>query len=146
MQHRYPSRFFSGLGLRLGLGLGLLLGSAGLALATTLLLFMASYDGTAVRVQWEVATETDITSFELSRRKPNDLDFEALATLLPTGQRHYEFADTCLVEGRSGLLQGPVAYRLTLRGPGPDQTYTTTEAGTVSMVERSWGTIKSMFR
>lgn len=146
MQHRYSSRFLSGLGRRLGLGLGLLLGSTGLALATSLLLFMATYDGTAVRVQWEVATETDITSFELSRKKPVDSDFEAIATVLPTGQLHYAYADTCLVEGRSGLLQGPVAYRLTLRGPGPDQTYVTTEAGTVSMVERSWGTIKSMFR
>jgi hypothetical protein len=140
------ARFLPGLGLRLGLGLGLLLGSAGLAVATTLLLFLATYDGTAVHVAWAVTTETDITSFELSRKLPDTTDFEPIATLLPTGQRQYTFADTCLQAGRSGLLQGPVAYRLTLRGPGPDQAYTTTVAGTVSVMQRSWGTVKSMFR
>ena len=133
-------------GLRLGLGLGLLLASAGLALATTLLLFVATYDGSAVRVAWEVNTETDVTGFDLSRKTPAEADFYPLASIAATGQRHYTFTDTCLYQSRSGLLQGPVVYRLTLRGPGPDQAYTTSAAGTVSVVERSWGTIKSMFR
>ncbi len=141
-------RLFSttGFGLRLGLGLGLLLGSAGLALATTLLLFLATSDGTAAHVEWKVATETDLHGFDLSRKTPADSDFQPLATLVPTGQRHYTFADTCLYQGYSGLLPGPVVYRLTLRGPGPDQTYTTTAAGTMSVVQRSWGTVKLMFR
>lgn len=132
--------------LRLSLGLAVLLGSAGLALATTLLLFLATYDGTAAHVEWEVATETDLRSFELSRKTPADADFQPLTALAPTGRLHYTFVDSCLYRGRSGLLPGPVLYRLTLRGPGPDQTYTTTLAGTVSVVQRSWGTIKSMFR
>jgi hypothetical protein len=144
----YRRRLFSttGFGLRLGLGLGLLLGSAGLALATTLLLFLATYDGTAAHVEWEVTTETDLHGFDLSRKMPTDNDFQLLATLAPTGQRHYSFADTCLYQGHSVLLPGPVMYRLTLRGPGPDQTYTTTVAGTMSVVQRSWGTVKLMFR
>ena len=128
------------------LGLGLLVGSAGLALATTLLLFGATYDGSGVRVEWEVATETDLTSFELSRKTPADTVFYLLSYLPATGQRHYIFADTCLYDSRAGLRQGPVAYRLVLRGPGPNQAYTTSVAGTTSGVARSWGTIKSMFR
>lgn len=140
----HAARFLPGLGLRLGLVLGLLLGSAGLA--TTLLLFLATYDGTAVRVASAVTTETDITSFKLSRRLPDTANFESIAALLPTGQRYYTFADTCLRTNRSGLLQGPVAYRVTLRGPSPDQAYTTTAAGTMSVVQRSWDTVKSMFR
>lgn len=148
MLPRRPARILSGFGLRLGLGLSLLLGSAGLALATTLLLFLATYDGEAAHVEWEVATETDPHGFDLSRKTPADNDFHPLATLAPTGQLHYAFADTCLYRGRSGLLPGPVVYRPTLRGPGPDQTYTntTTVAGTMSAVQRSWGTIKLMFR
>ncbi|TDN37342.1 hypothetical protein A8B98_02025 [Hymenobacter sp. UV11] len=135
----------SSFGLRLGLGLAVLLGSAGLALATTLLLFLATYDGTAAHVEWEVATETDLHGFDLSRKTPADSDFQPLATLTPTGRLRYTFVDSCLVQGRSGLLPGPVLYRLTLRGPGPDQTYTTTVAGTMSVVQRSWGSIKLMF-
>ena len=146
MVPRRPARRSAGFGLRLGLGLGLLLGSAGLALATTLLLFVATYDGTAALVEWAVATETDLHGFDLSRKTPADSDFQPLTTLAPTGQLHYAFVDSCLYRGRSGLLPGPVVYRLTLRGPGPDQTYTTTAAGTMSVVQRSWGTIKVMFR
>ncbi|MVN76808.1 hypothetical protein GO988_10785 [Hymenobacter sp. HMF4947] len=107
---------------------------------------MATYDGSAVRVEWEVNTETDVTGFDLSRKSPDETDFRVISRVVPTGQLRYSFADTCLYRSHSGLLQGPVAYRLTVRGPGPDQAYTTTVAGTVSTLERSWGTIKSMFR
>lgn len=138
----YPHRLFS----RLGLGLAVLLGSAGLVLATTLSLFTASYTGSAVRVEWEVSTETDLTCFNLSRKLPDEADYSIIGSLHPTGQLRYAFADTCLAQGRSGLLSGPVAYRLTLCGPGPDHAYTTLVPGTTSPVQRSWGTIKAMFR
>ena len=142
----YSARRTSKVWLRAALGLVLLLGSSGLALATMLQLFMATYDGSLVQVEWVVSTETDLTGFDLSRKAPQDSDFVALAYVAPTGQRHYAFADTCLDRSRSGLLPGPVLYRLRLRGPGPDQTYTTTVAGTTSAVQRSWGTVKAMFR
>lgn len=144
----YRRRLFSisSFGFRLGLGLAVLLGSTGLALATTLLLFLATYDGTAAHVEWEVATETDLHGFDLSRKTPADSDFQPLATLAPTGRLRYTFVDSCLVRGSSGLLPGPVLYRLTLRGPGPNQTCTTTAAGTMSVITRSWGSIKLMFR
>jgi len=146
MRLRFTPRFFARYGLRLALGLVGWLSSAGLVLATTLSLFVASYTGSAVRVEWEVGTETDLTGFSLSRKLPEEADFTTLTTLAPTGQLHYAYADTSLHQGRSGLLQGPVLYRLTLRSPGPDQAYTTTVPGTTGLVARSWGTIKTMFR
>lgn len=142
----FTPRLFSRYGLRLALGLAGGLSSAGLVLATTLSLFTASYTGSVVRVEWEVGTETDLTGFSLSRQLPEEADFIALTTLAPTGQLRYAYADTSLHQGRSGLLQGPVVYRLTLRSPGPDQTYTTTVPGTTGPVARSWGTVKAMFR
>ncbi|MGI4833942.1 MAG: hypothetical protein ACRYFK_10820 [Janthinobacterium lividum] len=146
MRLRATSPYFSRFGLRLGLGLAGLLGSAGLVLATTLSLFVASYTGSAVRVEWEVSTETDLTGFSLSRKLAEEADFSDLTTLAPTGQRYYTYADTSLVQGRAGLLPGPVLYRLTLHGPGPNQAYTTAVLGTTGLVARSWGTIKTMFR
>jgi hypothetical protein len=132
----------SRLGLRLSLGLAGLLGSAGLVLATTLSLFVARSTDTAVRVEWEVATETDLTAFSLSRKQAADPGFLPLTTLAPTGQRHYTYADTSLAPGPLG----PVMYRLTLHSAGPDQTYTTMVPGTMGLVARSWGTVKAMFR
>ena len=146
MPVHYPARRISKAWLRWGLGLALLLGSSGLALATVLQLFIATYDGSLVQVEWAVGTETDLTGFDLSRKAPQDSDFVQLAYMLPTGQRHYTFADSTLDRSHSGLLPGPVLYRLRLRGPGPGQAYTTAVAGTTSAVQRSWGTVKAMFR
>lgn len=146
MRFRINPRLFSHFGLRLGLGLGVLLGSAGLVLATTLSRLAADYSGSTVRVDWEVSTETDLTAFSLSRKLPNETDFTLLGSLAPTGQLRYAYLDTCLARSRSGLLAGPVVYRLTLCGPGPDRAYTTALEGTTGPVQRSWGTIKAMFR
>lgn len=146
MRFRAISRLFSRIGPRLGLGLGILLGSAGLVLASTLSRFAASYRGAAMRVEWAVSTETDLTGFNLSRKLPNEPDFTLLGTVAPTGQLHYTYTDTCLTQRRASLLAEPVVYRLTLRGPGPDHAYTTVVDGAAGPVQRSWGTIKAMFR
>ena len=133
---------------RWGLGLGLLfgLGSAGLGLATTLSRFEADYTGSAVRVAWAVSTETDLTSFSLSRKLPGEPDFKALGSLMPAGHLRYAYLDTSLRPGPEGLLPGPVQYRLTLRNPGPAYAYATAVPGTTGPVQRAWATIKAMFR
>ena len=133
--------------------LGLVLLGSTAALAVTLTLFTAAYDGANVRIDWEVSTETDVTGFELARKSATDVSFNIVANVTPTGQRRYQFLDTNVYRGisggstpASGATAGPYSYRLTVRGPGPDQSYTTILAGTPSAVQRSWGTIKSMFR
>ncbi|AMR28590.1 hypothetical protein A0257_16795 [Hymenobacter psoromatis] len=141
----YRRRLFSTIGFGPRLGLGLLLGSAGLALATTLLLFLAGHAGTAAHAEWKATTKTHPHGFNLSLKTFAHTDFQPLVTLAPTGQLHYAFADTYLYQGHSGLLPGLVVYRPTPRGP--DATYpTTTATGTMSVVQRSWGTVKLMFR
>ena len=131
----------------------LLLWSIGAAFAATLTLFSAAYDGANVRVQWEVNTETDVTGFELSRKAATETSFTAVSSVVPTGQRRYQYLDTNVYRSTpSGgtstpaLGSGPFTYRLTVRGPGADQSYLTVLVGTPSAVQRSWGTIKSMFR
>lgn len=131
-------------GLALGLMLGL--GSAGLGLATTLSRFEADYTGSAVRVAWAVSTETDLTSFSLSRKLPGEPDFKPLGSLVPAGHLRYAYLDTSLRPGRTGLLPGPVQYRLMLRSPGPAYAYTTAVPGATGRMQRAWGTIKAMFR
>ena len=135
------------------LAAGLLLLSAVAALAATLTLFTASYEGANVRVDWEVSSETDISSFELARKSATETAFSTVATVVPTGQRRYQYVDANVyrqLPGTSpttnGPQSGPFVYRLTIRNTGADQTYTAVLAGTPSAVQRSWGTIKSMFR
>ncbi len=130
----------------------LVLWSVGAAVAASLTLFTAVYDGSSVRVEWEVNTETDVTGFELARKAASETTFTTVSSVVPTGQRRYQYLDTNVYRLAAGsttastLGGGPFTYRLTLHGPGGDQSYLTVLAGTPSAVQRSWGTIKSMFR
>ena len=122
--------------------------------AATLTVFTAAYSGTLVRVDWEVNTETDVTGFELARKGATESSYTVVNTTAATGMRHYQYLDANVYRTTGGTTpapapsagNGPYTYRLTVRGPGPDQSYLTVLAGTPSAVQRSWGTIKSMFR
>jgi hypothetical protein len=140
MHNRHLSHTFSGFEF----GLGLVLGSASLALATTLLV-MASYGRPAGQVPWGINTETAITSFVISPGSIEGANVEPLATSWSIGHYHYTFADTCLYNGHAGLLQFPFKYPLTMQSAQPNPS-TTIVAGTVRVVQRSWSTIKLMFR
>ena len=144
-------RFFCRSGLAT---LVLVLCSVAITLAATLTLFTAAYDGTSVRVEWEVSTEADVNGFELSRKASNETSYTAVTTVTPTGQRRYQFTDINVYRTLPGTTtvptaaagSGPYTYRLLVRGPNGDQAYLTILTGTPSAVQRSWGTIKSMFR
>ena len=127
----------------------LVLLSIGTAVAATLVLFTANYEGTNVRVEWEVNTEADVTGFELARKGATQSSFTAVTSVVPTGQRRYLYLDANVYRttgATAATTGGPFTYRLTVRGPGGEQSYLTVLAGTPSAVQRSWGTIKSMFR
>lgn len=133
--------------------LALVLGSVALALASSLTLFTAAYDGNTVRVDWEVNSETDVTGFELARKAATESAYTSVSTVVPTGQRRYQYLDTNVFRTTapaSGTpapaASGPFTYRLTVRSTTGDQSYIATLTGTPSAVQRSWGTIKSMFR
>jgi hypothetical protein len=136
---------------------GLLLALWGLlgisaAFAASLTLFTAVYDGASVRVNWEVSSETDLTAFDLYRKAASETSFTLVSNVMPTGQRRYQYIDLDAYRAPAGSMPstpaatGPFTYRLTLRGPAGSQTYTAMLAGTPSAAQRSWGTIKSMFR
>lgn len=114
-----------------------------LAAAATVTLFSVTLDGSNVRVEWELNSETDVTGFDLYRKSASDPSYSLLTNVLPTGQRRYFYTDQNVYRGASG---GPFTYRLTVRTTTGDQSYTANLAQTPSSVQRSWGTIKSMFR
>ena len=135
--------------LRAGLlALLLVLSSAAAVYAATLTLFTAAYSGTVVKVEWEVSNEVDVTGFELARKSANETSYTMVSTTATTGQRRYLYTDTNVYRttGTTGTTGGSYTYRLTVRSPAGDQSYLTVLAGTPSAVQRSWGTIKSMFR
>ena len=117
---------------------------ATVALSATITLFQATFDGSNVRVTWEVANEAGVQSYELYRKANNEPAFGRLSTMSPSGQARYQYLDTDVYRGTQG--GGPYTYRLTVRTTTGDQSYTSTLGQTPSAVQRSWGSIKSMFR
>ncbi|ALW84783.1 hypothetical protein AUC43_06605 [Hymenobacter sedentarius] len=128
----------------------LVLWNASLVVATSLTLFTAGYDGPNVRLDWQVNSETNVTGFEISRKAATETSYTAVSSLRPTGQRRYQLLDTNPLRTTAGstgaAAGGPLTYRLTVRSTSGDQSYLTVLAGTPSAMQRSWGTIKSMFR
>ena len=127
------------------LALLLVLGGVATVYAATLTLFTAAYSGTVVKVEWEVSNEVDVTGFELARKSATETNYSMVNTAAATGQRRYLYLDANVYRS-TGTTGGPYTYRLTVRSPAGDQSYLTVLAGTPSAVQRSWGTIKSMFR
>jgi hypothetical protein len=125
----------------------LLLLGASLVLGATITLFQANFDGTNVRLDWEASNEAGVESYEIWRKANNEPTFGRLTTVAPTAQHHYQFLDTNVYRGVAGTTTGgPFTYRLTVRTAAGDQNYTTVLNMTPSAVQRSWGSIKSMFR
>jgi len=130
----------------------LVLWSITVAYAATVTLFTSVYENSNVRLEWEVNTETDVTGFELARKGALETNFTAVTSVVLTGQRRYQYLDANVYRTSGGattatnLGGGPFTYRLTVRSPNGDQNYLSILAGTPSAVQRSWGTIKSMFR
>ena len=120
-----------------------------LALGATVTLFQAAYDNSTVRVVWEVANESGVQNYDLYRKANNEPAFTKLITVSPSGQSRYQYLDSDVYHGpanTSSTLGGPFTYRLAVRTTAGDQNYTSTLGQTPSAVQRSWGSIKSMFR
>jgi hypothetical protein len=116
--------------------------------------FTAARNGRVVRLEWEMSSETGITGFELARKAAPETSFTPVGHLNATGQRHYRYLDAAISQPNSGspapggpaARPGPVTYRLSVRGAGGERSYVTVLAAAPSAVQRSWSTIKTMFR
>jgi len=127
----------------------LVLLSASVAFGATITVFQASYDNANILIVWEVANETGVQNYDLYRKANNEPAFAKLTTISPSSQARYQYLDTDVYRGTAdgtGTQGGPYTYRLTVRTTASDQSYTTTLGQTPSAVQRSWGSIKSMFR
>ncbi|MCB2407216.1 hypothetical protein [Hymenobacter lucidus] len=126
---------------------GLCLLAATLAYGATITLFQATFDGTNVRLEWEVTNESGVQNYDIWRKSNNEPSFARMTTVAPGGQRRYLYLDDNVYRGINGTNGGgPFTYRLTVHTTAGDQNYTTVLNTTPSAVQRSWGSIKSMFR
>lgn len=114
------------------------------AFTTAVQQFTASYQGVDVRLDWSVGQEQGIEAFELFRRKNEAEDFRRIATIPAAGRLSYSFLDDDLYKNQGGHQ---VQYRLTVRrNDGTVQHFFTHIQHNPTTVQRSWGSIKAMFK
>ncbi|QJX46004.1 hypothetical protein HMJ29_03250 [Hymenobacter taeanensis] len=121
----------------------LLSGGVLLAYGATITSFQATYNDTHVVVEWEANHDGDVQEYTLFRKANNEPSFSKLTSLEPSNQRTYQYVDQNSYHGLGG---GPFTYRLQLRTAAGQQSFYTVLNQTPSAVERSWSSIKLMFR
>lgn len=106
--------------------------------------FVATYQGADIRLEWKVSEEAGVSIYEISRKKEADPAYGRLAEIQASGQNTYSWVDDNLY--KDGDAMENISYRLTAQTPsGPKYFYTNIQHSPTA-VQRSWGSIKSMFR
>jgi hypothetical protein len=116
-----------------------------LAAGATTMLFQAVFGGRAGRPTWNITVgESAGRSLKPHREDPNYPLLNQLAAVSPTGQNRYQYPNADWSRAAQG--DGSYAYRPTLRASTGGQGHPNPLNQTHGPVQRSWSSIKSMFR
>jgi len=105
--------------------------------------FFASYQGVDIRLDWELNDETGINSFDLYRKIDNAAE-KKIYTLNPTGALAYYFIDDNIYKSNDNTQT--IVYKLIARSGQGNNIASTSIQHNPTAVQRSWGSIKSMFK
>ena len=116
-----------------------------LALTGPVTSFTGTFEGIDARLNWELSSETGVQRFDVWRHSAADPALQKIATVQPTGALRYSLLDQNLYKTADATL-GAFTYKLTCVTTTGEFNYGFTLSQTPSAVQRSWGSIKSMFR
>lgn len=107
--------------------------------------FTASFQGSDVRLEWQMTDEAGVMAYDISRKKADETEYVRITTINGnTGQNgSYYFVDNLL---KNNNESGTINYRLQVKGSSGTGMYYTNVSNMPTAVQRSWGSIKSMFR
>lgn len=107
--------------------------------------FIATSTGNEIKLNWKVDSELELQSFELSRKSPSDNAYLKIAIIAPNGTGEYQYIDALgMKQLNTGSTNG-YSYKLVARSANNALTYYSSTGGATA-VQRSWGSIKSMFK
>jgi hypothetical protein len=107
--------------------------------------FQASYQGSDVRLEWKVNQSAAQGDFYVYRRKSDEEEFTKLGDMENTGADSYTFIDQNLYKA-SESLQTAMTYKLVVHSQASNESYFASIQRNPTAVQRSWGSIKVMFR
>lgn len=112
------------------------------AQALTLDYFNAAPDGSDVLVAFEVPNESGVTNFKIWRKIDNESNYTFLDHIPPTGAMQYQYLDYTIFKDEARNI----SYKLQVYQNGAVYTYYTNILHNPTSVQRTWGSIKAMFR
>lgn len=106
--------------------------------------FTATYQGSDIRLEWKVSEEAEVLNYEISRKKDSDPSYSKLTDVPQSGTGSYFWVDDNLYKDGEAIEN--ISYRLAAQtNAGPKFFYTQIQHSPTA-IQRSWGSIKSMFR
>ena len=110
--------------------------------AITLSTFDIVADGSDILVSWDLPNETDIQEFRLFRRFNEATTSTHVAPIKPNGSGDYSYLDDDIFKQGARVLH----YDLQIVTRGQTYTYSRNLVFNPTSIQRTWGSIKSMFR
>lgn len=104
--------------------------------------FSASPDGSDILVTWELTDQEGITNYKLLRKIEGEGSYSFIAHISPEADGRYEFLDITLFKDNAKN----VSYKLQINRGGDLFTFLTQTVHNPTSVQRTWGSIKNMFR
>ncbi len=122
------------------------------AMAAEVSRFVAAFAGTDVRLEWQVEDESNIAAFEVWRKKADESSYTRINIVNTNGSGSYYLLDDGLYKNAATAEKpaqaNALSYRLALKlqNGTTGQSYFVTVSQGPSAVQRSWGSIKAMFK
>ncbi|MEO0471061.1 MAG: hypothetical protein AAF206_15645 [Bacteroidota bacterium] len=104
--------------------------------------FEISSDGADILLNWELQAEDGITEFRLFRKFNDDPNFVFVSTINVNGTRKYTYLDDNIFKSVSRVIH----YELQVVVGNKVEKFQTSISHNPTSIQRTWGSIKSMFR
>lgn len=104
--------------------------------------FNITSEGADVLLEWELKSEDGIQEFEIYRKFNEEASFEYLETMDLNGTQKYQFLDDEIFKTASRTIH----YELHIVTENGTQTFIKSLLHSPTSIQRTWGSIKSMFR
>jgi len=103
----------------------------------------ARVEGTNVKLEWVISEETGVQKYLVYRKQGSNQQYLFLTSVNPNGTKTYSFTDINLTTN-SGAEN--ITYKIIVDAQSQDYEFFTTVSYSSTAVQRTWGSIKAMFK
>lgn len=104
--------------------------------------FNINTDGADILLEWEIQSENNVTEYRLFRKMNQDPDYAFVATIPASGTLRYQYLDDNIFK-TTGVV---IHYELQVVVGNKVQSFPISVSHNPTSIQRTWGSIKSMFR